>query len=305
MKVRKVIFGSKSERELFNVLHSHWSKQFDLCPSLPLASILDVGDESLSDGERGLVYKTSVDDTLCTKQGGPLISVEFDGMCHGFSKAGEFIQVVPSSNDPNRKRKLDLKLRLCNAVGYPLLVVSYDEKNPIGEGTTLTIVDGLIGQVLANRQFRDTLGQTLEANRGWFEPVPSHEQHEVIQELVIDAEVLAALAWNPLAKKAAQLEHEAWEKGLWKSHSVESLSDPELPISADILADPEATERFIEVIQNTQFRRMGCRMTAKTPEGDVTETAWVRNFDGYAGVSPGGLAEDIATLILAQRLLSN
>ena len=34
----------------------------------------------LSSEERSFVFKTSVDYTLCTKQGQPLVSVEFDGM---------------------------------------------------------------------------------------------------------------------------------------------------------------------------------------------------------------------------------
>ena len=301
MKVRKYVFGSASEKELFKTLVSHWSKQFDLFPSLPLASIVDIDDNSLSPEERSFVFKSSVDYTLCTKEGKPLISVEFDGMCHGFSKSGEYIQVLPSSKDPNRKRKLDLKLRLCQELFYPLLVVSYDEKNPIGKDTALTIVDGLIGQALAGRYRHEMLEQAVEESRGSFEHLPPDAQHEFLQDLVIDAGVAAELTWNPLAKKAAELEHEAWKKGLWKSHSVHFLCDPELPTDGNPLFDPDALQRTVEAFQHV--RRMGCTITVETPKGAVSETAWVRNFDGYAGVSPTGMAEDIASLIMAQRLL--
>ncbi len=214
---------------------------------------------------------------------------------------GEYIQVLPSAKNPNRKRKLDLKLRLCQELFYPLLVVSYDEKNPIGQDTALTIVDGLIGQALAGRYRHEMLEEAVEASRGSFEHLPPDAQHDFLQDLVIDAGVAAELTWNPLAKKAAQLEHEAWEKGLWKSHSVHFLCDPELPTNGDPFVDPDVLRRRVEAWQHA--RRMGCTITVETPNGPVAETAWVRNFDGYAGVSPIGMAEDIATVIVAQRLL--
>jgi len=301
VRIRDFVFGSGSEKELFKTLVSEWSKQFDLFPSLPFASIVDIEDSKLSPEERSFVFKTSVDYTLCTKQGQPLVSVEFDGMCHGFSKNGEYIQVLPSSKAPNRKRKLDLKLRLCQELFYPLLVVSYDEKNPIGKDMALTIVDGLIGQALAGRYRHELLEQMVEDSRGNFEHLPPHEQHEFLQDLVSDAGVAAELTWNPLAKKAAELEYTAWDKGLWKSHSVHFLCDPELPVDGDPLFNVETLRRRIEAFQHV--RRMGCTVTVETPNGAVSETAWVRNFDGYVGVSPIGMAEDIASLIVAQRLL--
>lgn len=75
MKTRKSVFGSESEKELFKTLNSHWGQNFDLYPSLPFTSIIDIQDAVLSDKERNFLFKTSVDYTLCTKKGGPIVSV--------------------------------------------------------------------------------------------------------------------------------------------------------------------------------------------------------------------------------------
>lgn len=303
MKIRKSVFASESEKELFKTLNTHLSQNFDLFPSLPFASIIDIDDPLLSDKEKNFLYKTSVDYTLCTKRGKSLVSIEFDGLCHGFSRNEEFIQIVPYLHDKNRKLKLDLKLRLCKKVGYPLFVVSYDEKIPIGEDVTLTTVDGLIGQVLAQRYFQLTMKEVIKEHQESFDGLPPDEQQEYFQQLVIDAEVEAELMWDPIAIKAAQFEGETHKKGIWKGLSTEYLCDPELPRGdSDDPFDINVLKHRIEALKHVQ--RLGCTVTLRTPKEKFSETTWVRNFEGYYGVSPSGMAENIARLILFKNLLS-
>lgn len=146
MKIRDKVFRSESERELFTALHTMWSDHFNLWSSLPFLNIIDVDKAEVIRGEWDTISKTSVDITLSTKQEDrPVVSIEFDGMGHGFSRDGKYIQMHPSQ-DPYRKLKLDLKLRIAEQVNYPLLVLSYEEKHPIGVTLALTIADGIVGQ---------------------------------------------------------------------------------------------------------------------------------------------------------------
>ena len=155
MITRRTIFDSYNERELFSSIESQWSERgFVLYPSLPFANIFDMTKLDVTAEQRTFLFKTSVDYTLCTKDGQPIVSIEFDGISHGFSRRGEYVAVRDAPrNDPRRHWKLDLKVRLATDAGYPLLVVSYHEKNPISKDTHLTIVDGAIGQVLAADTF--------------------------------------------------------------------------------------------------------------------------------------------------------
>ena len=95
MSVRKTIFDSYNERELFTSIESQWSERgFVLYPSLPFANIFDVTKLDVTSEERSFLFKTSIDYTLCTKDGQPILSVEFDGISHGFSRHGEYVAVL-------------------------------------------------------------------------------------------------------------------------------------------------------------------------------------------------------------------
>ena len=114
MSIRRTIFGSHNERELFTSIESQWSERgFVLYPSLPFANIFDITRLDVTAEERTFLFKTSIDYTLCTKDGQPVLSVEFDGLSHGFSRRGEYIAVRDApSNDPRRHWKLDLRFDL-------------------------------------------------------------------------------------------------------------------------------------------------------------------------------------------------
>jgi len=80
MKIRDKVFGSESERELFTALHSIWSRNFNLWPSLPFLSVIEVDGSEVIQGEWNLLLKTSIDITLCSREEGrPIVSIEFDG----------------------------------------------------------------------------------------------------------------------------------------------------------------------------------------------------------------------------------
>ena len=109
--------------------------------------------------------------------------------------------------------------------------------------------------------------------------------------------------WDPIAIEAAQLEGEAHRKGIWKGLSTEYLCDPELPRGdSDDSFDINVLKHRVEALKYVQ--RLGCKVTVRTTKGEFSETAWVRNFEGYYGVSPSGMAENIACLILFKNLLS-
>jgi hypothetical protein len=296
MKIRSSVFGSGSEKKLFKTLETHWSKKFNVYPSLPFTSIIDIRDSGLNQKQKEFLYKTSVDYTLCTKVDRPILSIDFDGLGHGFSKKGEYVQIIPTK-DPYRKLKFDLKLDITNKVGYPLFVISYDEKVPIGEDLHLTIVDGIIGENLAQRHAHYLINERLKENEHHISELAHDEEQEYFQDLVTDAEVEAELTWDPISIKAAEYQGLALRRGLYKGYSEEYLCDPELP-EGDPFSDLNLLERRIEAFKKVQ--RVGSRITVNAAMGEISETVWVRNFEGW-GVSPGIIAENIAKLIVFKR----
>ena len=56
--IRKSVFGSRSEKELFTSLHTQWGSKFDLWPSLPFAQIIDVATLGHKIGSAPILFGT-------------------------------------------------------------------------------------------------------------------------------------------------------------------------------------------------------------------------------------------------------
>lgn len=298
--IKTSVFGSRSEKELFTSLRSQWGAKFDLWPSLPLAQIIDIESvrRYLKEKELDFFLKTNIDYTLCTKDGRPILSVEFDGLGKGYSRNGEYVQMEPTK-DPHRKLKLDLKLKVSQKEKYPFFVVSFEESKSLHEDLGLTIVDGIIGQVLAKQEFQEALKTLYNEHKDRIESLPSSIQREYVQDLVWDAETQAELRWDPIAEQASKYECEAFEKGIVKSYKTEYLNDPKLP-DGDPFTDPTVLEKRIAVMKSAI--RVGCRIIADTPKVAIIETVWLRNFEDNA-VSPLHIATNIAELLVFRRVL--
>jgi hypothetical protein len=304
MSVRKTIFGSRSEHELFASINSYWSTRgFVLYPSLPFASIFDITKPELTAEERSFLLKTSVDYTLCTKEGQPIISVEFDGISHGFSRHGRYVALRPAPrNDPRRAWKLDVKLRVATEADYPLLVVSYHEKNPVAEDIHVTILDGMIGRVLAKREFSRRFQPLVDEHEGQLAQMSDLEADEYLQNLAIGLEVELDLSWNPIALASAEKAMDLMKRGFSSSHGLRYLHPPGIP-EVPFRGEPGFVEAFkarVEALRRAP--RVGCEFTYHTRLGDVSAEAWVRNTE-HAGVSSLGLAEDVAGLLAGLRAL--
>jgi len=294
MKIRRYIFGSKSEYDLFRALQNRWSNIFDLWPSLPFSTIvaLDRAEPSLSNKEREFFYNTNIDYTLCTKNGSPILSIEFDGLGKGFSRNGEYIQ-IEKSIDPYRKLKLDLKIKIANKLEYPFFVISFEESNELSSDLNLTIVDGIIGQALANKKFKETIRTLYYENQEMIDSLPDYAKNEYIQDLVIEAEVTTELQMDPIAKLAAEYEIEAMKGGAHGAYSMEYLYDPPLP-KGDPFHDISILEKRINAFNSVV--RVGCKIIVNTTPISIIQTAWVRNF-GDTFISPLKIAENIAMML--------
>ena len=166
--------------------------------------------------------------------------------------------------------------------------------------TNLTITDGIIGQVLAKKEFRKMTETLYDDYRETIEALPPSSQREYVQDLVLDAETVAELKWDPIAILASKLEYEAYEKGIVKGYRAEYLNDPALPDGN--LYDASVVQKRVEMVKNAV--RVGCRITAKTSGNPVVETVWLRNFEN-AMVSALHIASNIAELLAFKRALDS
>lgn len=299
MKIRDTIFDSLSESQAFQALESAWKFKLKIYPSVPLSKIIEIKRNELSEKERNFFYKTNVDYTFCDLGGRPLFSVEFDGMGKGISRHGFYIPSQETS-DKYRKLKLDFKLKLTKSLKYPLVVVSYDEIEPLEEGDSLTILDGIIGQILVKKRLSANLFRVSEIiEESNVEQMMPDDRYDYIQDLITSAEVEAELSTDIIAQKASEYEMAFSNKIKNYSQKVEYLTDPPLPdigVFPDI--DINAFEALIQSMKN--LNRIGRRIILNAPNIAVLQTVWIRNFEDNF-VSPQTIATNIAEYLAFKR----
>jgi hypothetical protein len=298
MKRRRTIFDSESERELFSAIRSAWEPAFKLYPHIPFANLVDLNPQELVAHEMKFLHKTTVDYALTTADGRPLLAIEFDGLGHGHSKDGAYLQSVPS-RDHSRAWKLDLKARVANAAGLPFIILSYDEKLLLEADTNLLMAHAIIGQFIANWHTPQRLRELYEDAQNWLDEWPTEERHEQIQDLTIQAEVETSLTWNPVARRAAELLGRLRHVDPLVSTGHHYTHEPPRPENTTPLEpgfDPAVFEHWWHSIN-----RIGCVYTIATSRGQVTRTVWARNFGDH--FSPYGFLDDVAELVTAQAAL--
>lgn len=266
MKLRNTIFDSSSETEVFRSLQSRWSSKLTLYPLLPFSKIVQIDPQELTPQERDYFYKTNVDYTFCQESGRPLLSIEFDGIGGGFSRDGIYVAVRQTLEDPYRKLKMDFKLRLAKQVGYPLVVVSFEETRLLDKEDSLTILDGIVGQLLAEKRSLELLNKVVKESGA-----------QIDENDVISAGVAAELEEDPIAKKASDYSFACYQHGI-SFYKVEFLNDPPLPECKGFVDNIEKIEARFKAAKNAT--RVGCRIIIKTPKVDIIRTVWVRNFEG-------------------------
>jgi hypothetical protein len=191
-------------------------------------------------------------------------------------------------------KKLELKLKIAMEHFFPFYIVSYNETQSLSysEKIFLTVLDSIIGQTIAKSSFQDTINQYLKESTDDLNSMNEWERNEYIQDLVTTTELELELTWDPIAKKAAEINEILFRNGISSCISAKFLSKPELPEIRDVF-DIKGLENRIKVWDSIEWH--GCEVSCETPNGVAIGRAFVRNFEGM--VSPITIVQNIAELL--------
>ncbi len=307
MTVRENVFASKAEKRNYLKLRRAWGANYSLYHNLPFLSVFSTDDLvdmsdwrhpkpfSVGPEEVARLKKTSIDFTLCDDDDRPILCIEFDGLQEGFSVGTDYYASRNiTQRSPWRRHITELKLKVAHGSLFPFFVVGSKEFADLDLTAGVTIVDGIVGEVMAIREsgirFSDGFDPAeMGISQEDFDALPSQAKREVIEDWAIGVEVDAELSNNPIARQRAMLEHEL---GI-TSYSVEPLEYPAADFTTTI---GDRASAFANAIL------FGSRIVLHTPDrGDVAADAWLPNFKS-AGFSPYGLTEEIAGLLALLKL---
>ena len=186
MAVKKSIFGSNSEEKGFRSIEHAWGDDYRIVPQFMFSALFEI-DDDLKGGTSNLFFKTSVDYLLSTKNGRPLLAIDFDGL--GMVLTETWItSALGKQTTPNRKAKFDFKIKYATRNAFPYYVVGFDEFRQIDEEFKLTVVDGLIGTELARQDLLSSLPAILEADQDFIATLAPAEKQDYLENLVLEQE---------------------------------------------------------------------------------------------------------------------
>lgn len=303
MGVKKNVFGSKLEQRNFYKLSRTWGNEYRIYHNLPFLNIFtpqNVYDFSnaqplkLSEIDMSRLKKTSVDFTLCDENDTPILCIEFDGLQEGFN-IGDTYHPTDSTLPPDPWRKIITELKLKVAIGssFPFVVVASKHFEDLTNDIKLTIVDGIIGDILANKNAFQQISKGFDPSKvGYsddeFEELSEREQNEIIQNWVWMIEIESEVEHNPIIKMRGELEQELNVYG----YGVEYFCIPTLDTATTI---KERGALMDNAIYN------GARIKLRTFDlGEVEGIALLPNFKSIGWTGP--LAEEIAAIFALQRI---
>lgn len=301
MELKQSIFGSKGEKNGFHLTERTWGDRYWLCSQMPLSALF-TPDPNWRDTSN-LFFKTNVDYVLCTKEGRPLLAIDFDGLGRGFDRYGTYVKVV-ETDDKYRKLKFDLKLEWARETNFPYYVVASDEFRSVGDGIELTVVDGIIGESLAHREFQERVSAPSFAN--WLEEHTGPESRtrsvlkeyygidgsdldrEVIESALTDLEIDCQFEHQPIIRKQIELrrclEEMLGESGWSGGEYFFSLHPGHI--------------RFFRETAGRSGAIVGCECTLHaTPVGDVSAKARLREVAYSTTIAP-----EVAELLALNKL---
>jgi hypothetical protein len=310
MGVNQQVFASRPERDNFYKLSRQWGSAYRLYHNLPFLSVFNTKNlvditrfytwqSYLSTQGKGLnihigdidyarLKKTSIDYTLCDQSDTPLVCIDFDGLRDAFNVGVEYHSDGPP--DPWRDKIMSLKLKVAHGSTFPYFVVGYEHFKDVSKEVQLTMVDGIIGEVLSRKAFNEKVSmgfnpEEVGLTQEQFDALSRADQGEVIDDWALGAEVDTELMHNPISTKLAEV-----ERTVPLVAAITYLTYPDLD-GAKTLA--ERRKMFDNVISH------GCRCTLhladETTDGDadrwkevcdeVIATVWLPNFKAPQGGS--------------------
>lgn len=303
MGVKKQVFASNAERGNFYKLSQQWGGKYRIYHNLPFLIIFDTNDIkdvsnrsmkliTIDDVEYSRLKKTSVDYTLCNENDEPLLCIDFDGFQEGYNIGTKYH--FEAASDRWKETIYNLKLKVAHGSSFPYFVMGSKEFKELSPDIRLTLVDGIIGEVLASKASRakfaegfspEEIGFTQEQ----FDEFDPETRHDLIQDWVIGVEVDMDFEHNPIHNKSAELSREL---GIY-SYSLEYVTSPEVGKAIGL-------NEKVKLLNAALY--IGAKVSIDSKDhGKIEALVTMRNFKTphFSGL---GLAEEIALILALQKL---
>ncbi len=240
MGIRKYVFASRAERNSYEKLARSWGKSHEIQSNLPFLNVFSIDDLNLAPEDAERLKKTSIDFTLCDKNYSPILSIEFDGLYDGVNIGPAYF---PSRDTRGKWRRkiMELKIAVAQKSQFPFFVVGSGHFNDLSPELKFTIIDGIVGDVLAHKAFQEKVTSGFAPEEMGYSPedfdgLSDEDRHGIVQDWVTGIEVQSEMDHNPIRRLAAQL-----------SHALNTVLSSECKYFPELQGEPATIERAEEM----------------------------------------------------------
>lgn len=297
---RKSIFASKAERKNFYALTERFGAETNIYHNIPFLQVYDLSaiqnlgraGKIKCDGRiESRLKKTSIDYVVCSKDDLPLICIEFDGLQEGVNVGSEYR--TRDDNDKWRRIIFELKLQIASHAKWPFVITRSKDYHALGKSSRLAAIDGILGVVLANKEFEDLYDKGFdpkfyELSDSEYAKLEPTQQHELAQNWLTDIETIAQVSKNPLSARFYELMRDCGVTSY-------SLSPREFPKSQPHRSEAKSYSDLVA------WYGCECRIQHESAT-ECSSTSWIPNY-GFSGINFEWLAEDMAKLCAIEKLV--
>lgn len=267
------IFDSKSEQKIHTRLKTYWSKYVDVFPQIPVRNVIGyhrLQEMDESQKAKSYLLTTSFDFVVCQLNSGlPILIIEFDGLENGFSIDGKYILKEQSSHDIYRELKMEAKLRVCQKINVPMIVVSYPECDLLKESEDqITILDAIIGDAIEKKVRSDNYEKHIErlSNTWYFGGKGAAEITEM--EIYFEVE-----GHNPVKQKIREItgKFPFWGEQIIFPKVIDNMIEGEFHLKAAI---------HIESDRSRSQKIVTTKISMRTTGVNTSDSIWLFNTIG-------------------------
>jgi hypothetical protein len=316
MGVKKTVFGSEAERTNYYKLFRQWGEKYKIVPGLPYLTIFTrdnlfdwnaLKTFTISNRDFNKLKKTSIDYTLCDDNDKPLVCIDFDGIHDGFNVGTEY-RFLGTESVPYRREWTELKLKVAHGSFFPYFVVGYDGFEDFRD-LQLTMVDGVIGEVLAGMQVdrQSQEGFKPEAyglTQAQFDALDAHQRELYQQDWFDGILVEADMTHNPVSIKIHEMQERlhyiANHEWLWHPEPDPAVTGPERQrlLNKATYCGCRCWLHSESAIKESDVNNMG-------KNAFVTAIVWLPNFCVPFLGMPSTLAEKLSSLLAYYKATKN
>jgi hypothetical protein len=230
----------------------------------------------LSDPDIQRLKKTDIDFTFCDENYKPLLCIEFDGLQQGFNVGTSYYP--KQGRDPWRKVIMGLKLKVAVGSMFPYFVFASRHFDNKTGAANLSIADGIIGAVMAERAYKEKIAQGFNPqeygfSQDKFYALDNESQREYIEDWALGIQVQSDMENNPIVLECDKLSAEMGNP----KYSLEFLLYPKI-------SERVSSQEYRGLWDSAILHGSRCKVDSEI-YGTAQEEVYLPNMWGVPGIS--------------------